>query len=392
MPLCYVGSLGSLHTERWVRYFAARGHETHLIATTVATPGRRPTAEPQLGGAYVHPWRRIRVGIPVLDRATNIAICGPRVFRMRSLLGRLRPSVLHAHYLNEQALFAALTGYRPFVATAWGSDVLLNPRQSHLLRVAVRFIVRRADLLTCDALHMRDALIQLGANPDKVRIVNFGVDVQRFAPTCRDPRLRDRLELGDSPTILSSRRLEPIYDVRSLVAAIPLVVARWPNAKFVIAGSGSEEPALRQVVERLKLQDSVRFVGWLTEDELPRYIASCDIYVSTALSDGGIASSTAEAMSCGLPVIVTDVGDNREWIQDGRQGFVVATKNSDQLAARIVELIDDAGRRRQLGANGRELIARENNWALEMEKMASVYEKLAQQHDTVGRQAPGRFA
>jgi L-malate glycosyltransferase len=234
---------------------------------------------------------------------------------------------------------------------------------------------------------MRDALINLGANPNKVRIVNFGIDVQRFAPTCRDAHLRESLGLGDSPTVLSSRRLEPIYDVGSLVSAIPLVLARWPGAKFVIAGSGSEEPALRRAVERLNLQDSVRFVGWLPEDELPRYIASCDIYVSTALSDGGIASSTAEAMACGLPVIVTDVGDNRDWVQDGRQGFVVATRNSDQLAARIVELIDDAQRRRHLGANGRELIARENNWALEMEKMASAYESLAQQHDTVGRHA-----
>src|SRR5436309_2314133 len=238
IPICFVGSLGSMHTERWVRYFADRGHETHLIATLVSAPGR-PVPTPSLGRARIHVWRRIRTGHLGLDWIVNAAAAPLRVLRLRRMLHRLQPGVLHAHYLNEQALFAALSGFRPFVVTAWGSDVLVNPRRSRLLRSMVRYIVRQADLITCHARHMRQALTELGAAAERIRIINFGTNTEQFTPASRDVHLRERLGLGNAPTVLSTRRLESIYDVSSLVTAMDLVVKRRPSAKMLIAGSGS---------------------------------------------------------------------------------------------------------------------------------------------------------
>jgi glycosyltransferase involved in cell wall biosynthesis len=117
-------------------------------------------------------------------------------------------------------------------------------------------------------------------------------------------------------------------------------------------------------------------VGWIPEHDLPRYLASCDVYVSTALSDGGLAASTAEAMACGLPVIVTDVGDNAEWVQEGVQGFIVPPKDPSALAWRLASLLERGEERARLGRSGRALIEERNNWTAEMHRMEEYYRNL----------------
>jgi glycosyltransferase involved in cell wall biosynthesis len=100
-----------------------------------------------------------------------------------------------------------------------------------------------------------------------------------------------------------------------------------PEAKFLLIEKGSQEEMLKGLAQSLGISDSVKFVGWVTPDELPHYLSSADIYVSTSLSDAGLASSTAEAMACGLPVIITDFGDNRSWIKDEENGFLIPLKS-----------------------------------------------------------------
>lgn len=326
-------------------------------------------------GITIHVWRSVRTGLRPLDYAGSSALLASRMLRFRALIKEIRPDLVHAHYLNDAALIAALSGARPFVATAWGSDVLLN-RKSVPLRVMLSVILRKADLVTCDAMHMRRALIELGADPSKVALIYFGTDPTLFHPAKRDQNLRDRLGLDGSPAVISIRSLEPIYDVETLIAAFPAVLARVPSARLVIGGTGSEEPRLREATRTLGITEAVRFVGWIREHDLPQYLASCDVYVSTALSDGGIAASTAEAMACALPVIVTDVGDNREWVDDGVHGFVVPVKDPAALAARIVSLLENGEERMRLGRNGRALIGERNNWAVEMGRMAEHYRNL----------------
>jgi len=366
--LLYVGNLRSVHVQRWLRFFAERGHEVHLL-----TPPAGGTPAPRM---HVHVGRSLRTGRRALDYVANAALLAPRVLRFRALVRRIRPDIVHAHYLNDAALVAALARARPLVATAWGSDVLINARESPLLRAVVSIILRRADLVTCDATHVKRALVGLGADPSKVALVYFGTDTALFHPARRDPALRAQLALDGGPAVISIRSLEPVYDVGTLIAAFPAVLARHPSARLVIGGAGSEEARLRQAARSLGIAQAVRFVGWIPEHDLPRYLASCDVYVSTALSDGGLAASTAEAMACGLPVIVTDVGDNAEWVQEGVQGFIVPPKDPSALAWRLASLLERGEERARLGRSGRALIEERNNWTAEMHRMEEYYRNL----------------
>jgi glycosyltransferase involved in cell wall biosynthesis len=176
----------------------------------------------------------------------------------------------------------------------------------------VRLALSKADFITCDTQHLANQMIHLGASKSKIGLVCFGVDTQKFAAEGRDPYLKRRLQLPeDSLLVISLRGLTEGYDVETLVRAAPAVLHEVPQARFVIAGNGSQRSYLEHLADSLGVAYSMRFVGMIPNDNLPRYLASVDVYVSTSLSDAGIAASTAEAMACQLPVIVTDVVENR---------------------------------------------------------------------------------
>ena len=178
--------------------------------------------------------------------------------------------------------------------------------------------------------------------------------------------------------IISLRRFEPIYDVATLVRAVPIVLKDVPDAKFIMVEKGSQEEELKNLAKSLGVSNSVIFTGWISGNKLPRYLASSDIYVSTSLSDAGLSASTAEAMACGLPVVITDFGDNREWVKDGVNGFVIPMKRPDILASKIVQLLNDENKRKEFGERNCRIINERNNWQKEMGKMDKLYQEMVE--------------
>jgi glycosyltransferase involved in cell wall biosynthesis len=295
---------------------------------------------------------------------------------VKKILKKINPDVFHAHYVWIEGIIGALSGFHPFVLTTWGSDVLVLPK-SKIMKPLVMFALSKADLITCDAEHMKEAIIRLGVKPEKVKIVYFGVDTKKFSPGPKDKELIKKLGIENCPVVISLRNLKPIYDVETLIKAVPFVLKENPNTKFIIAGIGPEEKKLKNLAKKLKILESVRFVGWISNIELPKYLRISDIYVSTSLSDGGLAASTAEAMSCGLSVVITNFGDNKKWVQDGENGFLFNFRDYKTLAEKIVFLIKNPEIRKNFGEKNRKIIEEKNNYYREMEKMENFYKELA---------------
>ncbi len=367
MRICYIASIGATgHADRWMRYFADSGHEVHLISSGAAPDEGIPNVK-------LHLLKRFDPHNRMVSYLINAL---PMVIQLKKTISNIKPDVLHAHSVEDIALMGAISGFHPFVVTPWGSDVLVAPRESRMSKWRVKYSLKRADLITCDAEHIKGPLIELGANPRKIKIVCFGVDVQKFKPGVINESLRKELGITNSPVVMTCRRLDPNCDIVSLITSIPLVLAEIPEASFVIIGRGSEEEKLKELTSSLNIAESVRFIGWVPHDELPRYLTAADIYVSTALSDAGIAASTAEAMSCGLPVIITDFGDNRKWVEDGVNGFLIPLRAPEVLASRIIHLLKHEDDRKKFGRANRQVIEERNNWAKEMEKMGVLYAEL----------------
>ena len=365
MKICYIADAASIHIQRWMNYFAQKGHEVHLITLRV-------------GEGYFDGVRLHLLPMPIPRSWPGSGYINALAWRIqtRRLVRKIKPDIINAHSITTHGHLAIASGFHPVVLTAWGSDILIYPKKRRLYKFLVQHALKRAELITCDTEHIQKPLIELAADPQKINLVYHGTNTQKFHPGQKDKRLREELGIFDSPTVISLRRLSPIYDIESLITAVPLVLKEVPEAKFLLVEKGSQEVELKELAKSLGVSDSVKFVGWVPENELPRYLTSADIYVSTSLSDAGLAASTAEAMACGLPVIITDFGDNRKWVQDSVNGYIIPLRSPQALSSKVIHLIRNKDLREKFGQINRKIIEERNNWEVEMGKMGKLYEEV----------------
>ena len=294
---------------------------------------------------------------------------------LKKILRKIKPDIVHAHQVWIEGIVGACSGFHPFIITPWGSDVLIGPK-SVFKSPLIRYALARADLLTCDGKNTRVALERLGVSQTKIKIIGFGVDMEKFKPAARDENLAKQIRLRGGPVVISLRSLKPVYNIETLIMSVPAVLRKIPEAEFIIAGEGEEKEKLIALARESKVERSVRFIGAIPASEINRYLNLAMAYVSTSLSDSGLSASTAEAMASGLPVIVSDSGDNKKIIRDGESGFVVPLKDPVALAEKIVRVLSDVAWSRDLGKKGRAIIEEKDNYRQEMAKMDGLYNEL----------------
>jgi glycosyltransferase involved in cell wall biosynthesis len=365
MRLCFLAAADSIHSYRWIKYFADQGHEILWLSLSPLTAG------PMIPGMHFTEIQHFPTRW--LSLLSGLA-------QLRRILRSTEPDILHAHYAGTYGLIGALSGFHPYVTTAWGSDILIAGKTG-IKRLLVKYTLSRSDLITCDAEHMRTAISSLGIDLEKVRLIYFGVDTEYFAPGEKNLSLARKLGLADSPVIISLRNLEPVYNVETLIRALPQVLRDFPIVELVIIGTGSQEDDLKRLVESLGVGEKVRFLGKVSNEDIVEYLRIADIYVSTSLSDAGIAASTAEAMACGLPVVITDSGENERWIKEGEGGFLIQVRDAESLAERIVYLLRNHKKRARFGEHNRKTIVEKNNYFKEMEAMEDLYKRLSRSRE-----------
>lgn len=368
MRILYVAPLTSIHSRRWIGFFRDRGHEIHVLSFA--------ENEKPIEGVQHH------LLIPKAKRFPQpidwILNKRPLFRAIRQTVDRISPDIVHVHWIDFFAFAMVKAHVHPLVLTAWGSDVLIKTRESAKVRYVVRGAVRGADRITCDAEHMREALVSHGANRAKVDVINFGTDCRLFNPARRDLGLARELGFPQgAPLVISLRGLKPVYDISTLIRAVPLVLAEVPEARFVVASDGPDRQSLEKAAADAGVAEMVRFTGYLSDDDLQRYTASATVYVSTSLSDGGIAASTAEAMAAGVPAVVTAFGDNADWVKDGETGYLFPCSDHRALADRVVRLLRDEASCRAIGGKARNLILERNNYETQMARVEAMYRHCA---------------
>jgi glycosyltransferase involved in cell wall biosynthesis len=368
MKICFIGDIRSIHTRKWVGFFPSI-HEVHLI--TFDYPEDRDRV---LDGE--HFFNGLGVKLYKIKKSFPDLLLSPLI--ARQIIRKINPDIVHAHFVTQYGFFGATSGVRPLVITAWGDDVLIHPTRSILYRFIVRYALKKADLITCDGDNTEKAMIDLGIAGSKIKRIFFGVDTKKFSPEKKNLNLfKSKFEASGEKFIIYLRGFDPVYNTDTLIESIPLVLEKYPNVKFLLAGGGEQLESIKQKVSSSFFNDRVIFLGRIPNDELPSYVATSDVYVSTSLSDSGIAASTAESMACGTPVISTDCGDIRLWIEDEICGYVIEKENPTMLADRIVSLLENETTRKQFGARCREIIVSKQDYYKEMNKMNKIYSDLA---------------
>ena len=365
MKILFVAPLNSVHSRRWIQYFADKGtNEVYVLnfeeQTVELTNVNVMTI--RLPGGF---WKKCLFFVPIISRA-------------RSFIRKTNPDFIHVHWVSFAHYFLFWGLSFPLVITPWGSDILINTKK-FFISCFIRKFLPQGSLFICDARHLKDKLIELGADQAKVQLIYFGTDVRKFHPDRKDRSIWKELGFEEGVSIvLSLRALKPIYDVRTFILSIPEILREYGSARFVAVGRGEEKPKLVQLVQELGITEKVRFLEGLSDETMQKVVASADVYVSTSLSDGGLAASTAEAMACEVPVVVTDFGENGKWVENGVSGFLFPLSDHRELAQKVVDLLKDPAYAKDIARAGRRVIEERNNYYKEMEKTEALYEKIIQ--------------
>jgi glycosyltransferase involved in cell wall biosynthesis len=354
MKICYFADGESIHVVRWCRHFAALGHEVHLISFKRA----------EIEHVQTH-----------FISSGNIAVSGGNwkvllKFReVKKLLDKIKPDILHAHYATSYGVTGALCGFHPYVITALGSDVLISPQRSVIYRMLLKFAFSKADWITAMAGHMRNAMIRMGVPPSKTDTVPFGIDPEIFND-------RGRSIPAVKFVITSTRNFEPVYNIPHLISAVAIAKEKIPNLQLNMIGAGSLKPGIESMIREKGLEGQVKFFGKVPQPLIAETLRQSHLFITVSLSDGNNISLN-EAMACGAFCIATDIPANTQWIEDGKNGFLVQVNDVQGLADKIVNSYTDYDelQQRALPMN-KAIIAERAIWSANMLMVEKKYKSL----------------
>jgi glycosyltransferase involved in cell wall biosynthesis len=296
--------------------------------------------------------------------------------------------VFHAHYVVEQGFYGGLTGFRPYVVSAWGSDVFVESYKP-LGQLVARLALRRAGLVTANDPAMAQRLRELGVREPRLALVRLGVDPLFLEGP---PSINVAESDEGPPVIFSDRALEPLYHVDVVIRGVASLLRRVPDVRLVVAHEGRERGRLGALVRELGVQDAVEFVGRLDPLALRHSLAKAHIYVSVPASDS-LAQSTMEAMAVGAFPVVGEL-PSQDWILHGVTGLRVRPGDPEALADSFYEALSDPEMRRRAAALNRERIEADGMLEKNMLAMERHYYRLAvrpvrESDPSRGQESPG---
>lgn len=224
----------------------------------------------------------------------------------------------------------------PIVLNYHSGDAPAHLGQSRLARWMLRHLPAA---IVVPSRFLREVFAGHGLQAD---VVANSIDVRRFAYRVREP-LRPRL--------ISTRNLEPLYNVSCTLRAFARIQETYPDATLTVIGSGSDEAALRALADALRLP-GVRFVGRVSPDDMARHYEAADVYVQTPTIDN-MPVSILEAFASGLPVVSTCVGGVPAMLTDGRHGLLAPNDDHEAVADRVLALLADPDRARTMAREAR---------------------------------------
>ena len=379
MKLCFVASGISIHTKKWLDWFAAHGHEVHLITP----PYDEPLQEFHL-----------EVTVHVLPYIWPVRWRGSRLLnalfwvQFTSILihSDIRPDLVEGQYIGVPGYTArwavatdwtrggghlgllgmmSLIPYRPrrypLVLQAWGSDILLDTKKPWY-RWITKNALRRADMVLCDSDTVKQGIQGLGTDMSKVRKMCNGIDTEFFSPN---------LQSHDKQIVISTRSLESVYNVADTIKTAPLVLQHFPSTHYVICGDGPLKEELEELTWKLGIRDKVTFVGQCTQTEIRDWLRKATIYTSSSLSDS-TSLCLLEALACELPVVVSSLDANKEWV-NADNGYLVPVGDVQGAANRIKELLRSSELRGKMGRENRKIAVEQGDINDNMTKVESYY-------------------
>jgi len=271
--------------------------------------------------------------------------------------------LVHAHFgwYAPQAVNICQRFDLGLVSSFYGSDVYLHDTDEEW-RDELPLVFKTSNWVTVSTHDMARAICELGCPPEKVVVLRPGLQISDFAFTSRIAPVN-----GEPIRFVCVSRFDPVKGIPYAVYAFKIVHDAFPNTMFTIVGDGPEKHNIERLVTKLELDQAVILPGFLSFDLVKQVLEASHIYVQSSVvtSDGrreacGVAMLEAQAL--GLPIVATNIGGIPEAVADGQSGFLVAERDSQALAERMIYLLKHPEVWHKMGRAGRKHV--EDNFNL----------------------------
>lgn len=380
MRLFFVADGRSPITQNWIRHFVERGDEVHLASTfacsqdfpvsglytvPVAFSGmKKPSAAPAPSSART-------LGLRTAMRQWLGPLTIPRAARaLRALLERVQPDLVHALRIPYEGMLAA-DAYMdaPLIVSVWGNDFTLHAPSTPLMRHYTQWTLKAADALHADC--WRDIRLgkQMGFATDRPTLVtpgNGGIRTEIFHPPSTP---------AEQPIVVNPRGFRAYVHNEAFFRAIPLVLEKRPNARFVCSSMAGENQAL-QWIQELGIGHAVTLNPPMPHAQMAEVFRAAQVVVSPSFHDG-TPNSLLEGMACGCFPVAGDLESIREWITHGRNGLLVDASSPRALAESILAALENKDLREQAAGLNAKIIATRAEYSTCMAQVEGFYNKLA---------------
>ena len=341
--------------REWASYLSGNGYEVSVFASDVLK--RQDDGKLRFFKIY---------DIPLVPQVLFYFL---QLFRLHN---KQKIDVVHTH--DSIAFFASYMFGKitktPNIFTfhasifSQGSENAYGRIQTKIFKITNRFAARYADKLICVSKEMIKCARFAGAADNKLILFYNPIDLSLFYPCKIKMRKNEKI-------CLYVGTLRPEKGIEYFVEAIPKVMERICDVKFIIVGNGPIRNDLDKLIKAKKIEQSVNLVGHVPRHEIVEYYQKADVLVMPSLREAqGIVA--LESMACGLPIIASNIGGIPEIVKDNFNGFLVPPANISALSDAIVKVLSNPDLRRKLSNNAIDS-AKEFSWRNNIERINKVY-------------------
>ncbi|MBS3165871.1 glycosyltransferase family 4 protein [Candidatus Woesearchaeota archaeon] len=294
-------------------------------------------------------------------------------FNLKKLVKQIKPDIIHVHWIIPQGFIAMLikklTGV-PYVVTTHGGDIF--GVQGKIPRYIKKITLKNAKYITVVSNAIkREILNKIDSNLD-IKVIPMGVDSKLFNPNKKDLSLKKKYNINGH-FLLFVGRLTEKKGVMYLLEAMPKVIKEFPKTKLMIIGSGELEQKLKKLVQKLKIQNNIIFMGSIQNKELPKYYATADIFIGPSIiakggDTEGLGLTFVEAGLCGCLLIGSDIGGVSDVIIQNN-GLFVKEKDSGDISDKIIKLMKNPMKNKN---RTRKMLINKFDWKIIKEKYEDI--------------------
>jgi len=340
-----VANASSSHTIRWANAIVSKGFDVVLV-----------TQHEVMNGLV----DEVRVEkLPFKNKLGYFL----NVFSLKNLYRKYEPDFVHAYFASGYGALLANSSI-DYYLSVWGSDVYLYPNQSLLNKVILKRSLRKASNIFSTSYAMKKETNKYTSKC--IHVIPFGVDVSRYYINKQE----------DNTVVIGiAKVLDDIYGIDVLIRAFERIYKSdegQTNIRLHIAGDGPAKSKLEGLVHELGISGNVKFLGWISFEELPRFYASLDIFCVPSYSESfGVVA--VEAGASYLPSVVSNVGGLPEVVVDGETGFVSEPGDITDFSEKLLKLVKSPNLRDSMGKKARLRVENEYVWNENVEEMCGYY-------------------